>query len=97
MAAPIGTKVIAIQSAKSGIVHTYGVGVYQGDLIPNVEPFKSSKHPNPCILLDNNTYVWGFQCWWGPEDQVRTKMYEDAKKIVTVKIEKEEVKPLVQN
>ncbi|MFF1469107.1 hypothetical protein [Streptomyces mirabilis] len=23
---------------------------------------------NPRIDLDNGTTVWGFQCWWGPED-----------------------------
>jgi hypothetical protein len=24
---------------------------------------------NPCIELDNGGTVWGFQCWWGAEDQ----------------------------
>lgn len=31
---------------------------------------------NPCIHLDNGSVVWGKQCWWGPEDQLKKK-YED--------------------
>ncbi len=44
----------------------YGEGVYLGDRVPDIEPFRSSGIRNPCIRLDDGTLVWGFQCWWGP-------------------------------
>lgn len=32
---------------------------------------------NPRIKLDNGGYVWGFECWWGPEEGARKKYPED--------------------
>lgn len=26
----------------------------------------------PTILLDNGTMIYGYECWWGLEDEVRT-------------------------
>jgi len=39
---------------------------------------------NPRIKLDDGGYVWGFESWWGPEEQVRTKYPEDQFTWVTV-------------
>lgn len=25
---------------------------------------------NPCIHLDSGDIVWGYQCWWGPEERL---------------------------
>lgn len=33
---------------------------------------------NPRIKLDNGKYVWGCECWWGPEEVIR-KQYEGYK------------------
>ncbi len=34
-----------------------------------VPPFR-----NPRITLDDGRVVWGCECWWGPEDQIRAKI-----------------------
>lgn len=34
---------------------------------------------NPCIELDNGKRVYGCECWWGPEDQIRKKLEPYAK------------------
>jgi hypothetical protein len=31
-------------------------------------------YKNPRIDLDRGGTVWGFQCWWGPEDFVRKQL-----------------------
>lgn len=63
------TRVIAILSLKNGVCESFGEGTYIGDLIPDVEPFVSSNRKNPCIKLDNENFVWGFECWWGEINQ----------------------------
>jgi hypothetical protein len=30
--------------------------------------------PNPKIVLDSGVIVWGAECWWGPEAQVKSKV-----------------------
>lgn len=27
--------------------------------------------PNPKILLDNGDVIWGYECWWGKEQEIR--------------------------
>lgn len=29
---------------------------------------------NPRILLDDGRTVWGYQCWWASEDQIRQQL-----------------------
>lgn len=31
-------------------------------------------YTNPRITLDDGRVVWGCQCWWGPEEQIRAKI-----------------------
>lgn len=70
-------RVIAIESIEDGVCKYYGEGEYIGDLIPDLEPFKTINLKNPCIKLDNGKYVWGFMCWWGSlekfEEQYKIK------------------------
>jgi hypothetical protein len=61
-----GDRVGAIQSANGEEVMFYGYGVYEGDTIPPNFPI-----PNPTIKLDNGKTVYGYECWWGPEEKVR--------------------------
>jgi hypothetical protein len=42
---------------------------------------------NPRIRLDNGKYVWGCECWWGPEAELR-KRY-DGCQLVEVDIEQD--------
>jgi hypothetical protein len=61
-----GDRVGAIQSANSEEVMFYGYGVYEGDTIP-----PNCTISNPTIKLDNGKTVYGYECWWGPEEKVK--------------------------
>lgn len=65
---PVGARVGAIQSADEDTVQLYGYGVYDGEH-PPFEDMPGFK--NPRITLDNGKQVWGMQCWWGSEEQIR--------------------------
>lgn len=72
MASTIGDRVTAVLSANPTTIKLLGHGVYQGDLRHPQFPL-----PNPCIQLDNGSYVWGFECWCGPEAKVLAKFQKD--------------------
>lgn len=69
----IGERVGAIESANQNEVRLFGYGVYTGDKIPpkSVGGMNFSI-PNPCILLDSGTEIYGCECWWGGEDEIRS-------------------------
>lgn len=79
--AKIGDRVGAVQSADKETVYLYGYGVYHGKIDSPLG------HPNPKILLDSGKAVWGYQCWWGPEENVR-EMIGD-RKVQIAEIEEE--------
>ena len=61
-----GDRVGAILEADSEIVYLIGYGVYDGDF----------DHPdwgflNPRITLDDGRVVWGCECWWASEKQIK--------------------------
>jgi hypothetical protein len=61
-------------SANDEEVHLFGYGVYEGDEAPppNVMgPFGYSDFPNPKIRLDSGEVVWGCECWWCPEEDMK--------------------------
>lgn len=69
---------ISHSDTKEGVLFLFGYGVYLGEFMPpkgtpGLWGMDASEtgNPNPCIKLDNGALVWGCQCWWGPEDQVR--------------------------
>jgi hypothetical protein len=71
-------RVGAISSIKDGKMELFGYGVYEGDKIPetdNVKFFGTSLKElnisNPCILLDSGERVYGCECWWASEKQVK--------------------------
>lgn len=97
----VGMRVFAVLSATNKEVSLIGKGEYLGDrplseagpdavgpfglpvsAILEVDP----EHKNPCIKLDNGEIVWGFECWWGPEEELapwvgdRTIVNVDMKK-----------------
>ena len=51
-----------------------------GQLPANWEGFK-----NPRITLDDGRVVWGAQCWWAPEDVVRSRI--GARHVVTATVD----------
>jgi len=71
--------IIAVESLKDGVLTVFGYGKHIGDKVPDVAPWNRTNIPNPCILLDNGKYVWGFQCWWGKKDAFLSKYGEHIK------------------
>jgi hypothetical protein len=62
----VGSRVGAIQKADEDTVWLYGYGTYDGYM----------EHPehglvNARITLDDGKIVWGFECWWGPEESIK--------------------------
>jgi hypothetical protein len=66
-----GTRVGAIKSANETTVYLFGYGVYEGDEVPPTGLMNELGVKNPKIVLDNGKVIWGYQSWWGPEEEVR--------------------------
>lgn len=64
----IGEEVIAVQSLEKGHLKVFGKGIYKGDHVPDKDPFNEAGIKNPCIELEDGSYVWGFECWWGSRE-----------------------------
>lgn len=80
----IGDRVGAILSATQEEVRLLGYGVYEGEQIPSSEEHEVlNKHglKNSKLKLDNNSIVWGCECWWGSEEIVK-QMIGDRKVIL---------------
>ena len=79
-------RVGAIQKADAETVWFYGYGVYQGDTVPPESiggMFSRLGIESPTILLDNGYTVYGCECWWAPEDEVK-QMIENRVVITVV-------------
>ncbi len=77
----VGDRVGAIRDAKGDTANVYGFGVYEGEHPMTIASGSEALViPNPRIKLDNGKTIWGFQCWWGPEDAIKARY----KNIVTV-------------
>lgn len=61
----VGDRVGAIRNATCSDVFLYGYGVYSGDEETDLG------FPSPKITLDNGKVVYGYQCWWAPEEQIK--------------------------
>ncbi|MFA7637420.1 MAG: hypothetical protein WCX81_06625 [Monoglobales bacterium] len=82
-----GDRVGAILSADKDEVRLLGYGTYLGDEVPPDGFMHEIGHQNPKIQLDNGDIVWGYQCWWGDEEQVKKKIGDRRVVIVSVKEE----------
>jgi hypothetical protein len=45
-------------------------------MIERVERLHRQVSKNPKIELDHGGVVWGYQCWWGPEAEMRDRVYK---------------------
>jgi hypothetical protein len=76
---PIGTRVGALSHYDAEFVYLYGWGVYEGEFVPEQacgdigEYLREYGDQNPRIRLDDGKIVYGCECWWGPEEEIRTK------------------------
>lgn len=90
--ANIGDRVGAILSANNKEVELLGFGTYLGEQVPSIEENEVLHHhgvKNPKIQLDNGSIVWGFECWWGPEEKIKESI--GNRKVINVNIEGEEI------
>ena len=85
----IGERVIAILSAKDGVVYSLGEGVYAGHKTPPAELFGDFPwRTNPCIDLDTGQTVWGVECWWEAPETAYRRFPHRKWEWVTVDIDK---------
>lgn len=80
-----GARVGAIKKADASTVWLYGYGTYDGDHVPPDGAGFFPGMPNPRITLDDGSVVWGFQCWWGPEDKIKDEYKNHTVVQVSVK------------
>lgn len=84
-------RVGAVMSADKHSVRLFGYGTYVGDEVPPPEVKMWGlpiTRPNPKIVLDNGKVVWGCECWWGPEDEIKAR-FENRVIVEVVDIEVE--------
>jgi|HubBroStandDraft_2_1064218.scaffolds.fasta_scaffold381667_2 hypothetical protein len=89
----IGDRAGAVLSADEEEIRLLGYGVFQGDRIPDPALGVACYgvpmlDPNPCIQLDDGKLVFGCECWWSSEDDIR-KIAAEYAKVVFVDIEEE--------
>jgi hypothetical protein len=83
----IGERVGAVVCADKDTVTMFGYGTYEGDHVPPPEiigPFGPvAPRTNPKIKLDSGEIAWGCECWWGPEEVVKSKIGGRTVKTIT--------------
>lgn len=94
MHSKIGDRVVAIESWKDGVLRLIGYGTYIGDEVPGEEAagfcqlLREENIVNPCIELDDNRgKVYGAECWWGPVDEVQSRIEKSDPDIVFVSLD----------
>jgi len=76
----IGDRVGAILGSEGSTVSFFGYGTYEGHEVPDEKAggmgplLRGLGRVNPKIKLDNGKIVWGCECWWGPEEEIKTKL-----------------------
>jgi len=74
----IGSRVGALAAQKDGAAFLFGYGTYQGEHVPPDDgpstSYGSLAHlvglRVPKIVLDNGDVIWGYECWWGSEEEI---------------------------
>ena len=76
----IGDRVGCFLSVVRNTALFLGYGTYVGDEVPPNEGQTSLtsylsglRKANPKIVLDSGDIVWGCECWWGPEEEVKAE------------------------
>lgn len=76
--AAVGERVGALQGLtpeKPNTIGVFGYGVYEGDFPVNLTLMgEEIELPNPRIKLDNGKHVYGLECWWGPEAEIKAQV-----------------------
>jgi hypothetical protein len=100
MSIKAGERVGAILRANAGACEFLGYGVYEGDFLPEeaigfiAKALVEAKVKNPRIRLDSGSVVYGCECWWGSEAEVKKRLegYKAVKQVDILEIRKEYLK-----
>ena len=94
MPVEIGDRVFAVQGADERTVELYGFGTYKGEqdafdqlgegMKEIFEEAGVTTFFNPMIELDNGSIVFGFQCYWGPEQLF--ELWRSERQVVEVSL-----------
>lgn len=78
----VGTRVGAVckVSDDKTKIFLFGYGVLEGYPI-----HPTAKRPNPLIRLDSGKTVWGCECWWSGEEEIRHST--EGKKVIDVDVD----------
>lgn len=93
----VGDRVGAVSHTDGNRLFLFGYGSYVGERRPG--DFKKEERPvgdigallaetnspHPLIRLDDGSFVWACECWWGPEDDVKTNA--DRYEVETISIQ----------
>jgi hypothetical protein len=71
-----GDRIGAIASFTDDTVYLYGYGVYGGTLkVPNLTGHSYDPGMEPVgddkLILDSGQVIWGSECWWGSEEDIK--------------------------
>lgn len=67
-----GDRIGAVLKSDRDTIHVIGYGTYEGMHVPDEEVGGFNLGiPNPKLVLDDGSVVWGCECWWGSEDQIK--------------------------
>ena len=80
----IGDRVGAILKADRKTVHLFGYGTYDGEYAPSSEWLYHPAVLSAKITLDDGRVIWGHQCWWGDEEEI--KMIIGGRKVVAAMV-----------
>jgi hypothetical protein len=92
MSTQIGDRVGAILGKENDKLVFLGYGVYDGEYIPEegvnfiAKMLTKNKIPNPRIRLDNGGVVYGCECWWQSEAEVKRQL-SGREDVILVKID----------
>lgn len=75
----VGSRVGAVLSADDDVVRLLGYGVRVEDSVPSSSVMgavstdaRNKQMKVPCLRLDDGGHVWGTECFWAPEQSVKT-------------------------
>jgi len=68
-----GDRVGAVQKTDGDTIYMFGYGIYRGEEIPPSGFCHDIGIKNPKILLDDGNIIWGQECWWGAEEEIKNQ------------------------
>jgi hypothetical protein len=97
----IGERVGCILSSNAEGVKFLGFGKYVGDFVPHEKVGGIGRElneldiENPKIILDNGKDVFGCECWWGEEDEIKKQL--EGRNIIEIDIDEHRKSQLPQD